>query len=233
MGLFKNEVGRPSNETIKKRNIFKGICVLLVIVIIGLVGYILNDKGVFGTNSTKKTDNNQNITTTTNQIKEVYETFDTSKVTTKKAHDAIDVYVYGKKLDIDSIFSINEIKVIEDIAIIDLERYANQVNDIVIVNTKGELLFFSYNENNMNLCKKSSYANECYGYNITDNKIKLTLSKIPADITYGMCVDNNNKDVIVEYDLTYEEGKINKIKKMSLNGNDYVKKYNIDCSSVN
>ena len=42
MGVFKNGVGRPSNETIKKRNIFKGICVVLFIVIIGLIVYILN-----------------------------------------------------------------------------------------------------------------------------------------------------------------------------------------------
>ena len=43
MSMFTNGVGRPSNETIRKRNIFKGICVLLVIVIIALVAYILND----------------------------------------------------------------------------------------------------------------------------------------------------------------------------------------------
>ena len=46
MGVFKNGVGRPSNETIKKRNIFKVICVLLILVIIVLIGYILNDKNV-------------------------------------------------------------------------------------------------------------------------------------------------------------------------------------------
>ena len=34
MGVFKNGVGRPSNETIKKRNIFKVICVLLILVMI-------------------------------------------------------------------------------------------------------------------------------------------------------------------------------------------------------
>ena len=64
MGVFKNGVGRPSNETIKKRNVFKGICILLFIVIIGLVVYILNDKGIININSKddkktvdKKTDN--------------------------------------------------------------------------------------------------------------------------------------------------------------------------------
>ena len=59
MGVFKNGVGRPSNETIKKRNIFKGICVLLVLIIIGMTVYILNDKGIININSKddKKTNN--------------------------------------------------------------------------------------------------------------------------------------------------------------------------------
>ena len=51
MGVFKNGVGRPSNETIKKRNIFKGICVLLVLIIIGMTVYILNDKGIINISS--------------------------------------------------------------------------------------------------------------------------------------------------------------------------------------
>ena len=51
MGVFKNDVGRPSNETIKKRNIFKGICVLLVLIIIGMTVYILNDKGIINISS--------------------------------------------------------------------------------------------------------------------------------------------------------------------------------------
>lgn len=44
MGVFKNGVGRPSNETIRKRNIFKGICLVLVLIVIILVAYIVNDK---------------------------------------------------------------------------------------------------------------------------------------------------------------------------------------------
>ena len=70
MGLFKNEVGRPSNETIKKRNIFKGICVLLVIVIIGLVCYILNDKGIINLSSKNKNGNDKIPTTTKEVLKE-------------------------------------------------------------------------------------------------------------------------------------------------------------------
>ena len=54
MGVFKNGVGRPSNETIKKRNILKIVCVILVVIIIGLICYILNDKGIIKINKDNK-----------------------------------------------------------------------------------------------------------------------------------------------------------------------------------
>ena len=67
MGVFKNGVGRPSNETIKKRNIFKVLCVLLVFIIVVMTFYILNDKGIINISSKddKKTvDNKVNKDTT-------------------------------------------------------------------------------------------------------------------------------------------------------------------------
>ena len=73
MGVFKNGVGRPSNETIKKRNIFKGIYVLLVLIIAGMTIYILNDKGIIniGSKDDKKTvDNKVNKDTTKESKKE-------------------------------------------------------------------------------------------------------------------------------------------------------------------
>ena len=53
MGVFKNGVGRPSNETIKKRNILKGICLILLLIVITLVAYILNNTMKSNTNSSK------------------------------------------------------------------------------------------------------------------------------------------------------------------------------------
>lgn len=44
MGIFKNEVGRPSNEVVKKRRIIKCVIAVLVIIIFGLLAYIINDK---------------------------------------------------------------------------------------------------------------------------------------------------------------------------------------------
>ena len=74
MGVFKNGVGRPSNEIIKKRNVFKGICVLLFIVIIGLVVYILNDKKIININSKddkKAVDNKASNTTKESEKEEI------------------------------------------------------------------------------------------------------------------------------------------------------------------
>ena len=76
MGLFKNGVGRPSNDVIKKRNIFKGICLLFIIVIIILVCLLVNnDKKGTKTNNKKTT----KVITTTKQnvnIKDQEDNFD-------------------------------------------------------------------------------------------------------------------------------------------------------------
>ena len=72
MGVFKNGVGRPSNETIKKRNIFKGICALLILIIAGMTVYILNDKGIININNKddKKTVDNKKDTATESEKEE-------------------------------------------------------------------------------------------------------------------------------------------------------------------
>lgn len=57
MGVFKNDVGRPSNKTVKIKKIFKIICVLLVLTIGGFIGYILNHKNIIWINIK----NNKNI----------------------------------------------------------------------------------------------------------------------------------------------------------------------------
>lgn len=73
MGVFKNEVGRPSNETIRKRNTLKAICIVLVLIIIGMGIYILNDKGIITINISKESKTNNKS-----------ETKSTKKQTTKK-----------------------------------------------------------------------------------------------------------------------------------------------------
>lgn len=70
VNLFTNGVGRPSNETIKKRNAFKGICAVLVLLILGLVGYILNDKGIINLANKKTNSSKVDVVTTTEKVKE-------------------------------------------------------------------------------------------------------------------------------------------------------------------
>lgn len=53
MGVLKNGVGRPSNETIRKRNLIKIMFAILILVIIGLIGYILVDKNIITINGNK------------------------------------------------------------------------------------------------------------------------------------------------------------------------------------
>ena len=100
MSLFKNGVGRPSNETIKKRNVFKGICVLLVLVILGLIGYILNDKGIINLNSKKMSNNDVDIVTKTKKednVKISYNSFFTDEYEISllsKAEDLKNIYAF-------------------------------------------------------------------------------------------------------------------------------------------
>ena len=44
MGVFKNDVGRPSNKTIKTRNILKGIMLIVIVILAFGIGYYFNNK---------------------------------------------------------------------------------------------------------------------------------------------------------------------------------------------
>ncbi len=46
MGVFKNSVGRPSNEVLRKRKILKITGVMLVLAIAGFICYVLNNTGI-------------------------------------------------------------------------------------------------------------------------------------------------------------------------------------------
>ncbi len=44
MGVLKNDVGRPSNKTIKTRNILKGIMLIVIVILAFGIGYYFNNK---------------------------------------------------------------------------------------------------------------------------------------------------------------------------------------------
>lgn len=46
MGVFKNKVGRPTNEQIRRKNIFRILLVIIILTVFGFVCYKLDDKGI-------------------------------------------------------------------------------------------------------------------------------------------------------------------------------------------
>ena len=243
MGLFKNEVGRPSNETIKKRNIFKGICALLVIVIIGLMGYILNDKGIINLNNNKNGGNEKVVTTTkkiTTTVENKSEGFDKTKITVKNIGDngiidnAKEIYIYGNKLDYNYVTDdiINAIP-IDDVVLLELDGING--NYLLLVNKSGRVLFdfkqddMSYKEGNIDY-----YCSECSGYKIKNNRVIAIITNFGFDgIEYGACKLHNSEEVIKEIEAIYKDGEVTTKVLKSLTGQEYVKKHNIDCSKIN
>lgn len=78
--MGKNKVGRPSNETIRKRNINRAILIILIAIIIGVVAFILNEKGIFS-NTDSSNKNNDAVDKTNNQGISI--TYKTDKYETK------------------------------------------------------------------------------------------------------------------------------------------------------
>lgn len=243
MSLFKNEVGRPSNETIKKRNIFKGICVLLVLVIIGLVGYILNDKGIINLSNKNTKSSNEKVVTTTKQITTTAESksekFDISKITTKDLgksewfdNNEIEIYIYGNKLDYDySTDSIKNTEVIGDAVLLELNGEGGY---LLLVNKSGKVLSdFGLKDGMFYMGVNKEYCSDCYGYKVNDNKVTATVTDLGQDVEYTICKNNYHKNVYKEIEVTYKDGEVTTKDLKTLTGQEYAKSHNINCSNVN
>ena len=102
MGVFKNEVGRPSNRTIIVRNILKGILVAVVGVCLVAVGYFLND---YKNNENDKDDKNEiikdNKQLTKNEVEEII-----SNIFTTGEYSNLDYWLYLYDVDA-NLFDIN------------------------------------------------------------------------------------------------------------------------------
>ncbi len=234
MSVFRNDVGRPSNKTIMIRSILKGICLIIVIVAVFAGGYLLNIHQDEQTDKQVKNDENK-VVNTTKKSQEKTE-FDVNKVTTKNIgsdgflENAIEVYVYENKLDSDKYPSdkIINITPIDDVAVIELR---SELNILLLVNQKGEVLYDFERDNDYYYCSDNNYSSECHKYEVNGNTIKYIVSDLGQDISYTTCVLNYNKDVLREYEITYEDGKLSKPNKLSsMSGKEYIEKHNIDCS---
>ena len=242
MSMFKNEVGRPSNETIKKRNIFKGICVLLVIVVIGLVGYILNDKGIITINNTKNNiGNNKEVITTTKQEKEVdEEKIDSSKLITKKVgvsgmggNDYYDVYYNDKKIissvadryEIVSLWKINEFN---NYLIFNVT--ASNYESLIIIDSNGSIVG-SYDGTEDYKYKNLTGRTYRGEYNIEQNNIYINTDDDGQDASVS-CerYAKNEPSAYVDF-ITYSNGKFSSPKLYeSIGAREVIKDYNRSCN---
>ena len=230
MGVIKNEVGRPSKKTKIIRGILKLIGILIIIVAAFYVGYVINDNQ---DNKVSQKDDKKNTTTpvsTENNLK-----FDENQVTTKSIDDdgflenAIEVYVYGNKIDYeyetDKVISITPIEDVAVIALSGLDFYY-----LLLVNQDGKVIYDFERSNDYYYCSDSVYSSECYKYEVNGNTVKFMAADLGQD-SYTACVTNYDKDVLIEYEITYKNGELSSPKKISsITGEEYVEKHNIDCS---
>lgn len=236
MGVLKNDVGRPSNKTIIIRRIFKLLGLLIVIGLAVVVGYFIKDKEEISTKKDKN-DKNEINTNIENVTIKKDDTFEISQVTTKSIENdyggflenAIEVYVYGNKIDSNKYPTNKVVSVtpIEDVAVIELNSI--DTDNLLLVNKKGEIIY-DFEQDNYYYCSDNNYSSECYQYKVDGNTIKYVVSDLGQD-SYTACVTNYNKDVLKEYEITYKDGKLSQPKKISsVTGKEYVQRHNIDCS---
>lgn len=72
MGVFKNDVGRPTNETIKKRRILKALLALLVAGALFTGGYYVNDLIKKQNSNDSKTDNKEELNIESNEVIDLF-----------------------------------------------------------------------------------------------------------------------------------------------------------------
>lgn len=246
MSLFKNEVGRPPNETIRKRNIFKGICVLLVLVIIGLVGYILNDKGIINlSNKNTKSGNEKAVTTkqiTTTTVNNIVDV-DSTKLVTKKAgvsgfgdFDYYDVYYNDKKIISSSegryeIVRLSKINKFDNYLVFNIEYNDNTGGcALIIIDGSGNIVGSydgTYDYKYQNLTGKI-YRGE---YSIEQNNIYINTDDDGQDASVS-CERYAKNDPSAYVDLiTYSSGKFSSPKLYkSIGAREVIKDYNRACN---
>ena len=249
MSMFTNGVGRPSNETIRKRNIFKGICVLLVIVIIALVAYILNDKGVFN-NNIKNSSKNK----VTESKKTEENSVDISKIKVENDKDGyfkkmlyngaeVDINIkVPSKEDAMNYFEIINFKQFGKLALFDIKY--NDSSSLAVMNSKGKIVTIfdgngelpDYYEDESLITKLSGAIYGTFNvkgdheyYKIENNKLTIYSSDLGQEECY-VCNKKDN-DIVVFAD-TYEY-KNTKLIKSDSKGIKTAKEYKEDLKANN
>ncbi len=250
MGVLKNGVGRPSNETIRNRNILKIVCVLFAIIIIGLVGYILIDKGYITINKNpsdkvekeenKKEENNTNETDDKVDISKIKIVNDEDGMLDKLTYDGKEVDLKINMEGTDAKLNVeNEIKQFGNYAVL-IVSFIDSSN-LYLLNNKGEVEkffrgsmvdFISTSTETLSgeeISKAAGSKSISDYYIIDDNKLEIYSNNLGIECSY---VCDKKDDEAVVYSDVYElvDGKIKKVKTNKLktakeykNGNECCK----------
>ena len=197
MGVLKNEVGRPSNETLRKRTILKSILLIIVVCLILSGAYFLNNKlNIFNVGN-NGANNGNNVTTTQKSEKLVSKIDDTKDW----VYDA----EYQKNVDAESYSTNFKEYFAKDIVVPFINVNSSYVSDS---NSEIKNVFEdAIKTYNTGVSDKITYVSECgYKKYANDNSLSVVLNysvggmdyTIPNYYTYNVNLKTGNK-------LSYEE----------------------------
>ncbi len=203
MGVLKNGVGRPSNETIKKRNILKIVCVILVLIIIGLICYILNDKGIIKMNNNNKEERviKKEKTTNKRNTEEVSEDSN-DKMLPGALNESGSIPLYVKEKDKTLYYAVDGINSTSE-KIEKLKYKGKEIKVKMIVQTEfdGDVIkYLSYIVNDKNEVLKL----ELTGKNSEDTEG--TLSEVKLYKKGFVKYEDNSTEDLVNLKFIYEDG---------------------------
>ena len=175
-----------------------------MVIIIGLIVYIINNKNV---ESKSSDSSNTNITDNV----EYAEKFDVSKITTKDLgknqwlNNKIEIYIYGNKLYYDYLTdSIKNAEAIGDAVLLELNGDGGY---LLLVNKSGKVLSdFGLKDGMLYYGVNKEYCPDCYGYKVNNNKITVNVTDLGQDVEYTICKNNYYKNVFKEVEVTYKDG---------------------------
>lgn len=171
MGVFKNEVGRPSNETIRARLILRIIVILLLVLGIFVGAYFLNNKNKEKEPTSQKEEN------VTSQMKEVLGSY---RLTNNDLNDFDLYFMQLENNEKNMVYSPLSIKY----ALGMLEEGANGETKEQISNIIGEYKSNKYvNSNNMSFAN-AMFIKDTFKDNVKSSYINNLKTKYNAEVVY-------------------------------------------------
>ena len=227
-----------TSEQVKKKSSIPFV-LFLIIIIIGLVGYILYDKGIILKKDTNKSNTNSNSKKNDTKSNDKLE----YKIVTDADSNQI-LYVNGNEVEIPikhEIKEINKVEILDDILIADI--WIPDTSSLYAINKDGKVIWY---EAQKEICDEykgacvsvvgdnytESFGYEGSYYKIDGKKIKFVSMYSTQDPEWAVCQLKPNDIFEAEYEVEYlGNDKFSKLKVLQKNtADDYIDKNHIACS---